>query len=178
MAGKPILARKEEKPQKRVRTDPEKDRKHAAYAAMVAQGMSKSQAAITLGYSLGSIGALDKAIENKSQKIGLLTESRIKRAYKVVDRLMAGKGVGTAEIVKDSTVLKAAEMVIERADPKVQETGNTNITFTQINLNTLQSDAVNPLIKEIDVTESGNVLPEMVGNGDSDVNQCVTSKRI
>jgi hypothetical protein len=154
MAGKPVLGRKEEKPQKRIKTDPEKDRKHAAYAAMIAQGMSKSQAAKTLGYSLGSIGALDKAIQNKGQKIGLLTESRIKKAYKVVDRFMSGRGIGDVETVKDSTVLRAAEMVIERADPKVQESGNTNINFTQINLGQFEAKPTEIDVTPIDVPET------------------------
>jgi hypothetical protein len=135
---------------KRPTTDPVKDRKHIAYAAMVAQGMSKSQAAQSLGYSIGSIGSLDKSSENKTQKNEFLTESRIRRARRVVDSLMAGEGFGKIESVKDSTALKAAESVLDRAYPKAQEGAQAAVSFTQINLNVVAQ----PERKAIDVSDT------------------------
>jgi len=135
---------------KRPVTDPEKDRKHIAYAAMVKQGMSKSQAALSLGYSTGSIGALDKSAENKSGKLTLLTDSRIKRAHKVVDSILKGATFGSIKDIKDSTALRAAEVVLDRAEPKAgADAGNVSISFTQINVASLETQ---PAASAIDIT--------------------------
>lgn len=134
-----------EKGQRQYKTDPEKQNKYNAYAMLVNQGMSKSQAAKTIGYSIGSIGALERHTENKTQKTEFLTPSRIKRAQRVVDSLMAGKGFGSIESVKDSTALKAAEAVLDRAHPKAQEGVLPNISFTQINLNVVANPEPKPI---------------------------------
>jgi hypothetical protein len=154
----PQEAAKEKEPRKRGRkpgvTNKEIDNKHVAYLALINAGMTKSDALRTLGYSDNSTTAIDKAINGKSERIGLLTDKRIKKAYRVIDRFMAGKGIGTVETVKDSTVMRAAEMVIERADPKVQEAGNTNICFTQINLGQFEAKPTEIDVTPIDVPET------------------------
>lgn len=150
--------------------NPVTNQKHLAYAALVEKGMPKSQAAKVLGYSVGSIGALDKASQTKSQKLSLVSDSRIVKAHKVIDRLMAGKAFGDIESVRSSDALRAAEVVLDRAEPKAQDVKPPTFNFTVYNLDLIKpgraSHSFGPENPPIDVSHqvmSGNDTPEMVG---------------
>jgi len=128
------------------------DEKHAAYKTLVESGMTKSAAALSIGYARGSIGSLDKATQTKSGKLTLLTDSRIKRAHKVVDSILKGATFGSIKDIKDSTALRAAEVVLDRAEPKVgADAGAVSISFTQVNIASLEAQ---PAASAIDITPS------------------------
>lgn len=130
---------------------PESLEKQIAYQMLRENGVSITKAAETLGYATKTGYTLEKKRVELKGKTGLLTDKRIKNAYKVVDKFMKGEGVGTAKIVKDSTVMQAAKMVIDRSDPTTQDSSGPNISFVSINLGTLE--APNP-IPTIDITPS------------------------
>lgn len=117
------------------RNRPDKDDRHLAYSLLIANGVSKEKAATMLGYSSRTVRSIDRAIEKKGLKLSLLSEQRIKKAHRVLDKLLAGKTFGEIENVKDSTALRAAEVVLDRSDPKAQDVKPPTFSFTQVNLN-------------------------------------------
>lgn len=95
-----------------------------AYLALRKEGLNQYQAAKQLGLSTGYGSQIDKRVKNKYD----LTDTKIvKKAHKAVKNLLEGKGVGTVEKVKDSTVLAAANMVYDRFQPVVKQNLNLNI---------------------------------------------------
>jgi hypothetical protein len=119
-----------------------------------------------LGYSAKTARSIDRAIKKKGLVISLLSEQRIKKAHRVVDKLLSGKTFGDIESVKDSTALRAAEVVIDRHEPKGQDQAPPAISFTTYNLNMVRPghpdciplpDAVeNPPNALLESTERGN----------------------
>jgi len=92
-----------------------------------------------LGYSPKTARSIDRALKEKNLKLALLSEQRIKKAHRVIDKCLAGKAFGDIESVKDSTALRAAEMILDRSDPKVQDAPSTTYrTFTVVELDLLK----------------------------------------
>jgi len=120
--------------EKRRPTSPEKDRKHSAYAALLEKGLSKSNAAKALGYSTGSIGMLDAAIERKSLKLTLVSTSNIRIAHRAVKLIAQGKTFGDIETVRASDSLAASKEILDRAEPKLQDSRPETYKFTVVNL--------------------------------------------
>jgi hypothetical protein len=81
----------------------ETDQKYLAFNLLIEQGISITKAAEMMGYKPTYGYNLAKKIRDRGQNLTVLCESRIRRAHKVVDRLMQGKTFGTIEVVKDST---------------------------------------------------------------------------
>jgi hypothetical protein len=72
--------------------------------------------------------------------VGFLTEKRINRAAGVVDKLMRGVTFGEIKEIKDSTVLRAAETVLDRSHPKRSESDSgPSLSFVTINLGMMAS---------------------------------------
>jgi hypothetical protein len=131
-----------------------------AAAALIGAGMEPKQAAATLGYSQKSLNGIKERIKEKGLD-GFLTPKRVRKAVTVIDTFMQGKPVGrkveeqietvNGEEVrktiilepgvypKDSTVKDCAMSVLDRAYPKQQEQGTTNISFTKIDLTVYQA---------------------------------------
>lgn len=149
-----------ESPKKR-RNHPKKDEKHLAYSVLVANGVSREKAASMLGYSEKSARSLDRLVKEKGLKLPFLSERRVKKAHQVVDRCLAGKTFGSVEKVKDSTALRAAELVLERSSPVNQVSPGPTVQFTRIDLNLCRHDRETPLTKTVDLTECR--LPERAG---------------
>ena len=136
--------------EKRRPASPEKNRKHAAYAALLKQGLTKSHAAKALGYSTGSIGMLDNAIERKNLKSSIVSESNVKIAHRAVKLLAQAKTFGCIETVRAADALRAAEVILDRAEPKTSEAPPPVRTFIQTNLNIFLPDPL-PEPKTIDL---------------------------
>jgi hypothetical protein len=142
-------------PEKRRSTNPEKDRKHSAYAALLKQGLTKSHAAKALGYSTGSIGMLDNAIEKKNLKSSIVSESNVKIAHRAVKLLAQAKTFGCIETVRAADALRAAEVILDRAEPKTSEAPPPVHTFVNMDLSIFLPDPP-PEPKTIDLEpESG-----------------------
>ena len=121
------------------RNRPDKDEKHLAYSVLIANGISREKAATMLGYSPKTARSIDRTLKEKSLKLELLSEQRIKKAHRVIDKCLAGKAFGDIETVKDSTALRAAEMILDRSDPKVQDAPSTTYrTFTVVELDLIK----------------------------------------
>lgn len=117
------------------RTAEDINTKHLAYKTLIQKGLTKTDACKALGYSIGSIGTLDKAVGEKGQKLSIVTDETVKMAHLAVKRLAKGKTFGSIETVKDSTALRAAEVILDRAEPKIGDhQGQVNITFTKVDL--------------------------------------------
>src|SRR3990172_12171757 len=76
------------------RNRPDKDEKHLAYSILIANGVQKEKAVTMLGYSAKTVRSLDRAIIKKSLKLELLSEQRINKAHRVIDKCLAGKPFG------------------------------------------------------------------------------------
>jgi len=125
---------------KKPRNRPDKDEKHLAYSVLIANGISREKAATMLGYSPKTARSIDRVLKEKSLKLELLSEQRIKKAHRVIDKCLAGKPFGQVETIKDSTALRAAEAVLDRSDPKTQAVAPPARTFIQTNLNIFLPD--------------------------------------
>lgn len=132
------------------RNRPDKDEKHLAYSILIANGVQKEKAATMLGYSEKTVRSLDRAIIKKSLKLELLSEQRIKKAHRVIDKCLAGKPFGGVETIKDSTALRAAEAILDRSDPKTQAVAPLSHTFVNVDLSIFLPDP-QPEPKTIDL---------------------------
>ena len=129
---------------------------------MLKQGLSKSQAAKALGYSTGSIGMLDKAIERKSQNFSLVSDSNVRIAHRTVKLIAQGKTFGSIETVRASDALRASEVILDRAEPKAQDVRPPTFNYTVINMDIFKNEPENPPIEVSAEVMSGNDTPEKV----------------
>lgn len=131
--------------QTETKTRPATDRQMAA-ALLMESGLPDATVAKTLGYSESGMRVLRNRL--KSKGIGdFVTAKRLKAAKRVVDTFLEGRAIGETvdedgKLVdpgvrpKDSTVMAAAAMVLDRAFPKQQDTGpQVQNSFTTVNLN-------------------------------------------
>jgi hypothetical protein len=137
--------------------------RYHAMKLLLDQGVGVIKAAEMLGYSPRYAYNLAKKAKDLNQNESLVSDTRVRRAHGVVDKLMRGKAWGDIKDVKDSTALRAAETVIDRHEPKAQEQHAPSISFTNINLNMAREDGQNPPIKEIEDTPPVIIEPEKVG---------------
>lgn len=84
------------------------------------QGISIPDAAKMVGIHKDYAYHINKKLSLTSKKMVLL-------AHKATKNLLQGKGVGTCDKVKDSTILDAAKMVYDRVEPAVKQSMNLNI---------------------------------------------------
>lgn len=122
------------------RNRPDKDEKHLAYSILIANGVHKDKAATMLGYSAKTVRSIDRALVKKGLKLVLLSEQRIKKAHRVIDKCLAGKPFGGVEVIKDSTALRAAECIIDRSSPKAEVSSAPTYQLTKIDLNQFRCD--------------------------------------
>lgn len=106
--------------------------RHAAYAALRAEGMSAEKAAQALGLHPRTGYQLDKKLSVYDK----LRDSLLRDSVKAVKKLVKGEPFGSIEKVKDSTALAAAGMILDREVPKVNlnQNINVNLEFLPINL--------------------------------------------
>ena len=115
------------------RKRPVTEDKAAVIAMLREQGVNTKAIAQTLGLSPGTVYNADSMMKRNGIK-PLLNRKRIKNATVAIDAFMKGEPVGDVK-PKCSTVLAAANVVLDRAFPKAQEDGGKgNISFTQINV--------------------------------------------
>lgn len=120
-----------ETPKKQVMDISNLPEKQQAYALLRENGLNTAQAAKALGYCESSAYQLN----HKLKKYSLTNPKMVSSASKVVKNILEGKTFGAVDKIKDSTALQAAQMVYDRIEPTKQaNTGDTNITFMQINL--------------------------------------------
>jgi hypothetical protein len=125
--------RGDEMTDKKPRVYPKIDEKHAAFAILVGNGVDKVVAAEALGYKGKTAYALQKRIE---KKVGLdVTNERLVRlSHRVIRNCLQGKPWGKIEVIKDSTALAAAVIVVDRHQPKNQEISPPPRSYTVVNL--------------------------------------------
>ena len=147
------------------RNRPDKDEKHLAYSVLIANGISREKAASMLGYSPKTARSLDRALKEKSLKLVLLSEQRIKKAHRVIDKCLAGKPFGGVETIKDSTALRAAECIIDRSSPKAEVPQAPTYRFTKVDLNLFRPDNYKPPTESPDKEPVPITLGEDKGTG-------------
>ena len=140
------------------RKRPDKDEKHLAYSILIANGVQKEKAATMLGYSPRTVRSIDRALVKKSLKLELLSEQRIQRAHRVVDKILAGRTFGCIETVRASDSLRAAEAIIDRSSPKAEVPPATTYQFTKVDLNLFRCDYNSPA-----ESPNGEPLPITLG---------------
>ena len=89
-----------------------------AIEVLSADGEKSGQIAKRLGLSTAYVST----VRNKPKRRNDLTAPKaVKSAYKTILSLAAGLPIGQIKEVKDSTVLRAAEAIMDRAQPKVTQ---------------------------------------------------------
>jgi predicted urease superfamily metal-dependent hydrolase len=118
----------EPKPRKQYRTKEQ----HIAYAIMRQEGMSPGKAAKAVGLHPATGYRLEEKRDIYEASKGRL----LKDSVKSLAKLVKGEPVGTVDRVKDSTVLAACQVVLDREKPKVHlaQTINVNLDFLPIEL--------------------------------------------
>ena len=107
------------KKEKRPRKDPETvGLRQQTFCTLRESGLSLRKAGELSGYSPGSISYLSRHLEAKRKK-GLLA-GLVPLAKRAIKATLKGEQVGNAETPKASDVLRAAEMVMDREEPKTQ----------------------------------------------------------
>lgn len=90
-----------------------------AIAALSAQGLTQTQIGKELGISKTWVNQTHTALV-KSGKYDLTNNSMVRGAFKTIKALSKGEPVGTIKEVKDSTALRASELIYDRFQPVVQ----------------------------------------------------------
>ena len=121
-----------------IRTYPRVDKRHAAYKILVENGIDKKEAALILGYKPKSAYEIEKRLEKKGERIELTTQKMVRKSVRNLEKLVDAKPFGTLETVKDSTVLAAIQVVLDRSHPKHQESSPPTYSFTKIDLDQLR----------------------------------------
>lgn len=112
---------------------PVKDDKMAVIAMLRAEGVKTKDIAQTLGIKPSTVYLAD-CYARRSGQNALLSTKRIKTATSAIDAFMKGEKVGDVQ-PKCSTVLSAAQVVLDRAYPKqVEQDKGAGVSFTQINI--------------------------------------------
>jgi hypothetical protein len=121
-----------EKKAKTPRVYPKIDEKHAAFAVLVKGGVDKVVAAEVLGYRPNKAYDLARRVEKKGHKLDVANERMVRLSHRVIRNCLQGKPWGKIETIKDSTALAAAQIIVDRHQPKKQEPVPGDITFTKI----------------------------------------------
>jgi len=120
--------------EKKTRVYPKIDEKHAAFAVLVKGGVDKVVAAEVLGYRPNKAYDLARRVEKKGHKLDVASESMVRLAHRAVKNCLKGQPWGKIEVIKDSTALAAAQVVVDRHQPKNQEISPPPHSFTVVNL--------------------------------------------
>lgn len=72
----------------------------------------------------------------KAERYSLTRPNRVKAASKAIDSTLKGESIGEAKPPNHSDILRAAEMVLDRAEPKVNvnHTTKVEISLTPVDL--------------------------------------------
>jgi hypothetical protein len=119
---------------KKPRVYPKIDEKHAAFAILVNNGVDKVVAAEALGYKGKTAYALQKRIEKKGERLDVANERLVRLSHRVIRNCLQGKPWGKIETIKDSTALAAAQVVVDRHQPKKQENSRPPFTFAKVDI--------------------------------------------
>ena len=107
--------------EKKTRVYPKIDEKHAVFAVLVKGGVDKVVAVEVLGYRPNKAYDLARRVEKKGHKLDVASESMVRLAHRAVKNCLKGQPWGKIEVIKDSTALAAAQVVVDRHQPKNQE---------------------------------------------------------
>ena len=125
---------------------PRVDLRHAAYKTLVENGVDKAIAAEALGYKGKSCYEIEKRLEKKGMRIEVTTQKMVRKSVRNLGKLVDAKPFGTLETVKDSTVLAAIQVVLDRSHPKHQENSPPTYSFVKINLDEIRPDYQPPAV--------------------------------
>lgn len=83
----------------------------------------------------------DYKLSKKYAAYSLTNPKRAKKAALTVDKILQGKTIGDAKQPNTSDILKAAEMILDRTDPKVtlNHNINENISLSPVNLDSYRT---------------------------------------
>jgi hypothetical protein len=102
--------------------------KQLIYTALTNSGMNQAEACKLIGTDQRNAPAMEKRIKantgldvKKMRKYDLTSSFFVNPALKSLKKLIKGEKVGTIKEVKDSTVLSAVKMVVDRHQPSVKE---------------------------------------------------------
>lgn len=129
MGGKQSSEKKIKKP----RVYPKIDEKHAVFAMLVNSGVDKVKAAEVLGYKPNKAYDLARRVEKKGHKLDVANEAMVRLSHRAIKNCLRGKPWGHIEVIKDSTALAAAQVVVDRHQPKQAESPST-FSFVKVDI--------------------------------------------
>ena len=144
---------------KKPRVYPKIDEKHAAFAALVKGGVDKVRAAEVSGYKPNKAYDLARRVEKKGHKLDVASQSMVRLAHRAVKNCLKGQPWGKIEVIKDSTALAAAQVVVDLHQPKKQENSPPNFTgYISVDLSVYQEKDSAP-----EATPIYRILPPVSG---------------
>jgi hypothetical protein len=104
-----------------------------AFAIVRAAGLSQIDTGKAFGLTSGRACQIDAKL--RASRYDITSPKYVKQAVKSLHSLLKGEPVGTVDKVKDSTVLGAVGMVLDRHQPiKRTDSSPQSITFIQVNV--------------------------------------------
>jgi len=142
----------ENKAEEPIRTYARVDERHAAYKVLVESGIDKRQVALILGYKSKSAYEIEKRLEKKGKRIEITTQKMIRKSVRNLEKLVDAQPFGTLESVKDSTVLSAIQVVLDRSHPKSQDVRPASVSFIEVNIDEVRCDlALSPATPDMEI---------------------------
>jgi hypothetical protein len=124
--------------------------RYAVIDAALRAGMQQSDIAAGLRVNRSTITHAKQSLQ---RKYDLTTQKYVKLAANAIKQTLAGKPIGDSDAPKASTIITAAQMVYDRAQPiKTVDTVNNTNTFVQFNLGAASAPDVVNIPDLIDIT--------------------------
>ena len=149
---------------------PRVDLRHAAYKTLVENGVDKTIAAEALGYKGKSCYEIEKRLEKKGKRIEVTSQKLVRKSVRNLEKLVDAQPFGTLENVKDSTVLAAIQVILDRSHPKKSEDRSSTPSLTFVNIDEAKLDysghkivIENPPNAEIEQANDGASCGKNVG---------------
>ena len=114
--------------------------KLAAFEVLVQGGIEKTKAAEALGYKGKTAYVLQERIEKQGKKLDVVSQSMVRLAHRAVKNCLKGQPWGKIEVIKDSTALAAAQVIVDRHQPKKQENSPASISYISISLDAYREE--------------------------------------
>ena len=102
--------------------------KEQTLALLKREGITLKEASKALGISEG----YTRQLSAKLNKYDLTSKKSVKSAHNAVQKLVNGEKFGDIKDIKDSTVLSAAKMIFDRAQPIVQRSERVDVKVSFI----------------------------------------------
>lgn len=123
-----------------------------AYQALREQGLSKCQAAKSLGLSNSYPAYLERT---GKLKYDLTAKKMVSRAHLAIKNILEGQPVGESEAPKPSTIVTAASMIYDRYQPVIHHSTNITANISPVDMTKYMINIDNSMSAQLIGNQSG-----------------------